>query len=238
MIAAMKGYKECVRVLLDNARPGYATMVIQDGWTAATIAEHSGHSDIANMISEWSGGQSFDNEEYKERAFLQKLDQIQKKNYEEGVEGIMGIISTCSVEMRKRILETMENKFEDFIRHCHTAAANNKPNIAITLANIGLFLFCEEKEVYVFHIIKGKMNRRLRNLRYAIQDCNNAIELGPKCADAFFEMGMSLKLQNSTADAIQAFAKCLYANRDHKLGLVAFKDFGRVEYEKTCRLVF
>eukprot|EP01029_Cantina_marsupialis_P024156 TRINITY_DN6145_c0_g1_i9.p1 TRINITY_DN6145_c0_g1~~TRINITY_DN6145_c0_g1_i9.p1 ORF type:complete len:117 (-),score=33.12 TRINITY_DN6145_c0_g1_i9:73-390(-) len=92
--------------------------------------------------------------------------------------------------------------------------ASNIP-IALSLADIGVWLFEGHEEMFVFHLIKAKANRQMREFDFAYQDCLNCLSLKKDCADAYFEQGMCFMLENEKKETEKAFKKCLKLQPDH-----------------------
>eukprot|EP01029_Cantina_marsupialis_P024150 TRINITY_DN6145_c0_g1_i1.p1 TRINITY_DN6145_c0_g1~~TRINITY_DN6145_c0_g1_i1.p1 ORF type:complete len:117 (-),score=36.93 TRINITY_DN6145_c0_g1_i1:14-331(-) len=92
--------------------------------------------------------------------------------------------------------------------------ASNIP-IALSLADIGVWLFEGHEEMFVFHLIKAKANRQRREFDFAYQDCLNCLSLKKDCADAYFEQGMCCMLEDDKKEAQKAFKKCLKLQPDH-----------------------
>eukprot|EP01029_Cantina_marsupialis_P030124 TRINITY_DN799_c0_g1_i1.p1 TRINITY_DN799_c0_g1~~TRINITY_DN799_c0_g1_i1.p1 ORF type:complete len:101 (-),score=33.21 TRINITY_DN799_c0_g1_i1:152-454(-) len=95
--------------------------------------------------------------------------------------------------------------------------------MTLALAEVGLWLFDTHEEKFVFHLIKAKVNRRMREFDYAHQDCLNCLSLNKNCADAHFEIGMNYMLEEEMKEAEKAFKRCLKINKGHQHAINALK---------------
>eukprot|EP01029_Cantina_marsupialis_P006178 TRINITY_DN1671_c0_g2_i1.p1 TRINITY_DN1671_c0_g2~~TRINITY_DN1671_c0_g2_i1.p1 ORF type:complete len:518 (-),score=100.73 TRINITY_DN1671_c0_g2_i1:168-1721(-) len=216
-IAACVGNVEGVRILLQGASSGFRDILDEEGKKALDYSKNDAIIDLLlgrkkkkRRRKRGKGKQT----ELKLRDLINALQCIQKGDYKESTKVLIRAISSCTPTMKAELIKDQKLELESFVIHCHNAMKNKDFPIALSLANIGIWLFEDNEEMFVFHLIKAKINRQTREFDYAHQDCLNCLKIKKNCAMAYFEMGMCFMLEGEELkEAEKAFKKCLKLDR-------------------------
>eukprot|EP01029_Cantina_marsupialis_P006179 TRINITY_DN1671_c0_g2_i3.p1 TRINITY_DN1671_c0_g2~~TRINITY_DN1671_c0_g2_i3.p1 ORF type:complete len:511 (-),score=90.26 TRINITY_DN1671_c0_g2_i3:168-1700(-) len=210
-VAARSANTESTRLLLDGASPRFRDITDANGKKGLEYLRSDLNTRKKKKRRKKKGKEAV---ELKLIHLINALKCIKKTDYGESTKTLIAAIPRCTPDMKAELIKDQKIQLETLVIHCHNAMKNKDFPIALSLANIGIWLFEDNEEMFVFHLIKAKINRQTREFDYAHQDCLNCLKIKKNCAMAYFEMGMCFMLEGEELkEAEKAFKKCLKLDR-------------------------
>eukprot|EP01029_Cantina_marsupialis_P001900 TRINITY_DN11723_c0_g4_i2.p1 TRINITY_DN11723_c0_g4~~TRINITY_DN11723_c0_g4_i2.p1 ORF type:complete len:561 (+),score=125.15 TRINITY_DN11723_c0_g4_i2:826-2508(+) len=170
---------------------------------------------------------TMDDEKVVEDIVTQVCQSLENSEFNAGMKALEN--SFASDKPKAIRLFSKLSKLEDFANYCYNAAKVKEREYVIQIADYALQIFHNNAERCIFHLIKAKAHRQLRDFPKAFEDSKECLKINSKSHDAHFEIGMCYLLSGEKKKAKSAFNKCLELSPGHKNSLAALKKLKKMK---------